>query len=108
MERSVKILGIGQDIPSTVVSNDLIARVTPGSDSDWIESKLGIESRGMATGYENVVTLGTNAAYDALKDAGVHVYDISLIIVNTSSPNKLSPSVACQIQYVLDLYMHLI
>ncbi len=89
------------EVPFRVMENKDIERITPGSKSEWIKDKLGIEQRHVSI-TENVVTLGFKAAQKSLKMANISKDEIDLIIVNTSSPDKLSPSVACMIQYHLE------
>lgn len=98
MKYKLKILGIGQSLPQNKVTNKDIEQITEGSKAEWISEKLGIQERRIASSNENVVTLGTNSALEALKDANLSSNEIDLIIVNTSSPDKISPSVACMIQ----------
>lgn len=98
MKYKLKILGIGQSLPQNKVTNKDIEQITEGSKAEWISGKLGIQERRIASSNENVVTLGTNSALEALKDANLSPNEIDLIIVNTSSPDKVSPSVACMIQ----------
>jgi len=98
MKSNIKILGIGQSVPRNIITNSDIECITPGSNAEWIEEKLGIKQRHIASLEENVVTLGTNAAIEALEDANISPTEIDLIIVNTSSADKVSPSVACMIQ----------
>ena len=101
MKYSVKINGIGIEVPSKILKNTDIENITSGSNAKWIKDKLGIEQRYVCTS-ENVVTLGVNAARNALEVSGILKDEIDLIVVNTSSPDKLSPSVACMIQNELE------
>ena len=97
MRYNFKILGIGQSVPSNIVTNEDIEQITPGSKSEWIYDKLGIKQRRVVVG-EDVVSLGVDSAKEALQDAGMSASDIDLIVVNTSSADRISPSVACMIQ----------
>ena len=97
MKYNFKVLGIGQSVPTNIVTNQDIENITQGSKSEWIYDKLGIKERRIST-TEDVVSLGVTSAKEALHDAGLIPTDIDLIIVNTSSPDKISPSVACMIQ----------
>ena len=97
MKYNFKILGIGQSVPTNIVTNTDIESITNGSNADWIHDKLGILERRISTN-DNVVTLGVESAREAMHDAGILPTEIDLIIVNTSSPDKVSPSVACMIQ----------
>ena len=100
MKYNVQIKGIGMEVPSKVVNNKDIEKITPDSKAEWIKDKLGIEQRHVCT-TENVVSLGFGAAQRALLMADMFENEIDLIVVNTSSSDKISPSVACMIQHRL-------
>lgn len=97
MKYNIQIKGLGVKTPSKIVTNKDIERITPGSKAEWIKDKLGIEQRHVCT-TENVVTLGFSASQQALQMANMFEDEIDLIIVNSSSSDKLSPSIACMIQ----------
>ena len=40
MKYSVKIKGIGMEVPFKIVKNKDIERITPGSNAEWIKDKL--------------------------------------------------------------------
>jgi 3-oxoacyl-[acyl-carrier-protein] synthase-3 len=101
MNKNLKINGIGMAVPHKVYTNEDIQRITPNSKADWIEDKWGIKQRHVCT-TENVVELGFQAAQQALTMADMLDHEIDLIIVNTSSSDKLSPSVSCMIQNKLN------
>ena len=103
IKKGIKILGIGQSVPSYIVDNKTIETITPGSKAEWIEDKLGIKERRVVKCNENVVSLGAQAAKEAINDSGLSLDEIDLLIVNTSSSDHLSPSVACMIQNKLKL-----
>jgi len=102
MSKGIRFLGIGQSLPDNVLTNKELESITPGSSASWIEEKLGIEERRIST-IDSVVSLGTASAREALLDSGLLEDDIDLIVVNTSSSDKLSPSVSCMIQNKLEL-----
>ena len=83
MKYSVKIKGIGMEVPYTILKNEDIEKRTPGSKAEWIKDKLGIEQRHICT-TENVVSLGFGAAQRALMMADMFEDEIDLIVVNTS------------------------
>jgi 3-oxoacyl-[acyl-carrier-protein] synthase III len=98
MRFNLKIKGIGQSVPENKLTNKDIESITPNSKAKWIYDKLGIKERRIATNNDNVVTLGTNASREALNDSNLTAQNLDLIIVNTSSADKISPSVACMVQ----------
>lgn len=102
VNKGIKFLGIGQSLPNNVLTNKELESISSGSSASWIENKLGIQERRISID-DTVVTLGAASASEALKDSGLSKDKIDLIIVNTSSSDKVSPSVACMIQDKLGL-----
>lgn len=90
---NVGILGVGSYLPSKVVTNYDIEKVVDTSH-EWIYSKLGINERRVVDA-ELPSDMGYFAALKALDSAELKIDDIDLIIVATSSPEKISPSTAC-------------
>lgn len=89
----VKIRGIGSYVPDRVVSNTYLHEKY-GTSESWPETYLGIRERRWVTD-ELSSDLGFMAAKEALEDAKISVGDIDLIVVATSTPDKISPSTAC-------------
>lgn len=92
----IKISGIGHYCPENIVNNDDLAKIVDTSDQ-WIFKRTGIKERRISKG-ETTVQLSVNAAIKALKNANCHPNDIDLIIVATTSPDRLLPSTACIVQ----------
>lgn len=91
---NVSIKGIGSYLPDKVLTNQEIeAKIN--TTHTWIKNKLGIDERRIAE--ELPSEMGFRAAKKALKSANLNIEDIDLIIVATSSPEKISPSTACTI-----------
>lgn len=97
----VAIKGSSSYLPPNVVTNDDLAKQINTSD-EWIYSKLGIKER-RVVGDESVSDIGYKAAVLALDDAKIHKEDLDMIIVATSSPEKISPSTACTIHTKLNI-----
>lgn len=92
-KHNVSIKGVGSYVPSTAITNkDLANRY--GTNESWPESYLGIKERRWVD-KELTSDLGYKAALKALKHAKISKNDIDLIIVGTSSPDKIAPSTAC-------------
>lgn len=98
---NVKIKGSGIKIPEKVISNESIE--IGNTTSEWINTKLGIHERRIASEDETTSELGYHAAIRAIEDAGIDKEDLDLIIVATSSPEKISPSTACIIHNKLNI-----
>jgi 3-oxoacyl-[acyl-carrier-protein] synthase-3 len=65
---------------------------------EWISKRVGIKERRIAQGDEYNSTFATAAARDALKMAELDAADIDFIIVGTTTPDTVYPSVACLVQ----------
>ncbi|MEM7501046.1 MAG: beta-ketoacyl-ACP synthase III [Pseudomonadota bacterium] len=92
-----RIAGTGGYLPERVVTNDEFAERLDTSD-EWIQERTGIKRRHFAAPNETTADMGLSAARAAMEAASVSVADIDLIIVATTTPNKVFPSTACIIQ----------
>lgn len=96
-----KLVGTGSVLPGEPVTNDdLVARGIETSDS-WIIERTGIRARHIAEPGVTSSMLGAEAARRAIAAAGCVAADVDLIIVATSTPDKVFPSTACLIQSAL-------
>lgn len=89
----VNIKGIGSYVPSQVLTNADLHNMYNTNES-WPEQYLGIKERRWVTD-ELSSDLGYKAALDAIENSRLSTKDIDLMIVATSSPDKISPSTAC-------------
>jgi 3-oxoacyl-[acyl-carrier-protein] synthase-3 len=99
---NVGIIGIGSYFPEKILTNEDIDLLGIGTDSSWTKEKLGIEERRVVVD-ENPSDLAYHASIAAIKDAGIDKEEIDLIIVATSSPDRISPSTACIMAKRLDI-----
>ncbi|MBI3359249.1 MAG: beta-ketoacyl-ACP synthase 3, partial [Nitrospirae bacterium] len=92
-----EITGIGSALPRQIITN---AELSPqiGLNETEITKKTGIVTRHWVSEGETTATLAIEAAKSALKAAQLPPDEIDLIIVSTSSPDMIFPSVACLIQ----------
>jgi 3-oxoacyl-[acyl-carrier-protein] synthase-3 len=98
----IKILGTGLYAPGKAIPNSELQSLT-GLEfkMDKLESKLGVFSRHMAhlRGIdETTADFATNAALNAISDAGLSGDDIGLFIVGTDTPEYISPATAILVQ----------
>ncbi|GAB3494567.1 ketoacyl-ACP synthase III [Curvibacter fontanus] len=102
MSRYSRITGTGSFLPPKRLSNaDLVAQLAADgieSSDEWIVERTGIRARHFAAAGVTSSDLGVEAARRALDAAGVAAQDIDLIIVATSTPDMVFPSVACILQ----------
>lgn len=96
------ICGIGSALPRNKVPNSELEQIVETSDA-WIVQRTGIRQRFIASEDETTVTLGTAAARQALKDAGLTIDDIDCIILATATPNHTFPASAVEIQQALGM-----
>ena len=92
-----KIIGTGSALPSKVVTNADLAKMVATSD-EWITTRTGIKERRVSDEKTATSDLAVSAAAKALAASGLLAQDIDLIIVGTTSPDTLFPSVACIVQ----------
>jgi len=102
MRRYSRITGTGSYLPPRRVTNaDLVAELAQSgiqTSDDWIVERTGIRARHFAAPDVACSDLGLEAAKKALEVAGCEPQDIDLIIVATSTPDMVFPSVACILQ----------
>jgi len=91
------ILGFGGYVPKRVVTNDDWARLVDTSD-EWITQRTGIKERRFAADDETTMTLATEAAVSALKDADLTPDDVDEIVVATDTPEMMTPDTAALVQ----------
>lgn len=96
------ICGTGSALPEKVLTNSELEKIVETS-SEWIVQRTGIEQRYIAGEGETTVSLGTQAARNALKNAGMSIDDIDLIILATATPNHTFPASAVEIQHNLGM-----
>ena len=96
----VRIVSLGKAVPKTVITNDDLTKILDTSD-EWITTRTGIKQRHISSGDENSLTIGVEAAKEALSKANLKGEDIDLIIAATSNPYNIYPSTACSISSFL-------
>lgn len=97
-----KITGTGSYLPTKVLTNQALESMVDTTD-EWIFSRTGIKERHIAADDEFTSDLATNAAKLAIQNAGIDPKTIDLIIVATTTPDKIFPSVATMVQRKLNL-----
>jgi 3-oxoacyl-[acyl-carrier-protein] synthase-3 len=102
MRRYSRITGTGSYLPPKRLSNaDLAAQLAQDgieTSDEWIVERTGIRARHFAEAGVTSSDLGTEAARRALEAAGVQASELDLIIVATSTPDMVFPSVAAILQ----------
>ena len=98
-----RITGTGSYLPEKILTNHDLEKMVDTSD-EWIRDRTGISERHIAADGEFTVDLAEQAARNAIDAAGVSVDDIDLIIVATTTPDRVFPSTACLLQQRLDIH----
>jgi 3-oxoacyl-[acyl-carrier-protein] synthase-3 len=98
-----RIAGTGSYLPEKTLTNAELEKMVDTSD-EWIRSRTGIEERHIAADGEYTVDLAEQAALRAMEAAGKTKADIDLIIVGTTTADRVFPSTACLLQQRLDIH----
>lgn len=96
-----RIIGTGSYLPPKVVSNTELENKTFANldtTDEWIQTRTGIKQRHIS---ENQTTaeLATKAANNALQSANIDAKDLDLIILATTTPDKIFPATATIVQH---------
>lgn len=98
-----RIIGTGSYLPENIMTNHDIEKLVETSDQ-WIRERTGIEQRHIVADDETTVDLAEKASRNAIEAAGIDPSEIDLIILATSTPDKIFPSSACILQARLDIH----
>lgn len=86
----VKIIGSGSAVSEHEITNKSLYPETAA----WVESKLGILERRLLTVDENLIDLVVEASHRAMKNSKIQAANLDAIIVATSTPDYINPSMA--------------
>ena len=107
MSRYSRITGTGSYLPPRKLTNaDLTAVLAAQgveTSDEWIVDRTGIRARHFAAADVCSSDLAVEAAKRALEAAQLQAQDIDMIIVATSTPDMVFPSVACILQHKLGI-----
>ena len=97
-----KIAGTGSYLPKKILTNKDFEKMVDTTE-EWIFSRTGIRERHIAAKGEHTSDLALEAAKNAITSAGIEASAIDLIIVATTTPDKIFPSVATMVQRKLGI-----
>jgi 3-oxoacyl-[acyl-carrier-protein] synthase-3 len=97
-----KIIGVGSYLPKNVLTNKDLEKSLDTTD-EWITSRTGIKERHIVGPNEHTTDLAFEAARNAINNASINAKEIDLIIVATTTPDKIFPSTACNVQTKLGI-----
>ena len=97
-----RIAGTGSYLPERILTNAELERMVDTSD-EWIVTRTGIRERHIAAEGQFTSDLAYEAALRAIEAAGITHEEIDLVIVATTTPDRVFPSTACLVQARLGL-----
>ncbi|MBT5165497.1 MAG: 3-oxoacyl-ACP synthase, partial [Candidatus Thioglobus sp.] len=87
MNKFARIIGTGSYLPPNVVTNDDLSKTIDTTD-EWITTRTGIKQRHVVSD-ESTCDLAHKASIQALEMAGIDVSELDLIILATTTPDKI-------------------
>ena len=96
-----KIAGTGSYLPPKILTNQDLEKMVDTTD-EWIFSRTGIRERHIVQD-ETTSDLAYEAAKQAIAAASIQASDIDLIVIATTTPDKIFPSVAVMVQRKLSI-----
>jgi len=97
-----RISGTGSYLPQKILTNADLEKMVDTTD-EWIVARTGIRERHIAADGEFTSDLALHASLSAIESAGIAKADIDLIIVATTTPDRIFPSTACLLQSKLGI-----
>jgi len=97
-----RITGTGSYLPKKILTNTELESMVDTTD-EWIFTRTGIRERHIVADDEFTSDLAMHAARNAIEAAGIVAADIDLIIVATTTPDKIFPSTAVILQNKLGI-----
>jgi len=92
-----RITGTGSYLPKRVVTNTELQQWVE-TNHEWIVERTGIHARHLAAPDETTCDMAEQAARAALAAAQCEASDIDLIVLGTTTPDRVYPSTACLLQ----------
>jgi 3-oxoacyl-[acyl-carrier-protein] synthase-3 len=97
-----KIIGTGSYLPEKILTNYELEKMVETSHA-WIVERTGIHQRHIAGANDTALSMAENAAREAMAVAELAPADIGMIIIATTTPEKMFPSTACLLQQRLGI-----
>ena len=96
MKKFARIIGTGSYLPPRIITNAELEKTLNTTD-EWITSRTGIKERRVVNG-ESTCDLAVEASKRALEMAEMSASEIDLIILATTTPDKIFPATATMLQ----------
>jgi 3-oxoacyl-[acyl-carrier-protein] synthase-3 len=99
---NARLTAIGIAVPEKKIDNQYFEKIIETTD-EWIVSRTGIKTRYHTGPDEFTSDLCVKAAQDLAAKYNKSLDDVDMILVATTSPDQPMPSMACRVQYRLNL-----
>lgn len=99
---NARLTAIGMAIPESKIDNHYFENIIETTD-EWIMSRTGIRTRYHTGPDEFTSDLCVKAAQDLSAKYNTSLDDVDMILVATTSPDQPMPSMACRVQYRLNM-----
>ena len=96
MKKFARIVGTGSYLPPRIITNSELENSLDTTD-EWITSRTGIKERRIVED-QNTCDLALEASINALEMAELRASEIDLIILATTTPDKIFPATATTLQ----------
>jgi len=96
MKKFARIVGTGSYLPPRIITNSELEKSLDTTD-EWIISRTGIKERRIVED-QNTCDLALEASINALEMAELKAPEIDLIILATTTPDKIFPATATTLQ----------
>ena len=96
MKKFARIVGTGSYLPPRIITNSELEKSLDTTD-EWITSRTGIKERRIVEN-QNTCDLALEASIKALEMAELKASEIDLIILATTTPDKIFPATATTLQ----------
>jgi len=96
MKKFARIVGTGSHLPPRIITNSELEKSLNTTD-EWITSRTGIKERRIVED-QNTCDLALKASINALEMAELKASEIDLIILATTTPDKIFPATATMLQ----------
>jgi len=97
-----KITAVGGYLPLNILTNKDLEKSLDTSD-EWIVTMTGIKERHIIGSDETTSDMAYKASLDAIQSSRINPQEIDLIIIATTTPDKIFPSTACSVQNKLGI-----
>lgn len=97
LQSNTRITAIGTYVPERRLTNAELEKLVDTSD-EWIVQRTGIRERRIAAEHEFTSDLAFGAVSDLARRYDVQLDDVDYIIVATSTPDTIFPSMAARVQ----------